>query len=131
MMVRERVATRRRDAKPTMDGSRPVEVRRIGRPLSFELARTAMSAAAARPGSDVLDPLAAHAIMSAVDSVAAVVVLALVSCSEGPVTFGAVVASLGSRVAARFAVLALLGRGAVRVATPGYLTDASLIEARR
>lgn len=131
MVVRERVATRRMVAEQAMGGARPAEVRRFGRPLSFEFARTAMSAAAASPGSDVLDPLAAHAMMSAVDPLAAVVVLALVSCSEGPVTFGAVVASLGSRVAARFAVLALLGRGAVRVATPGYLTDASLIEARR
>lgn len=131
MMVRDMVATRGRVAEPTMDGAGPVEVRRIGRPLSFEFARTAMSAAAARPGSDVLDPLAAHAMVSAIDPVAVVVVLALISCSEGPVTFGAVVASLGSRVAARFAVLALLGRGAVRVATPGYLTDATLIEAGR
>ena len=46
-------------------------------------------------------------------------------------TFGAVVGALGSRVAARFAVLALLGDGAVRVTTPGYLTDASLIEVGR
>lgn len=124
------MATRRKTG-PVMGGRRPVRVRPVGRTMSFELARTAMSAAAARPGSDVLDPLAAHAMMSAVDPVAAVGVLGMVSSSVEPVTFAAVVEALGSRVAARFAVLALLGRGAVRVATPGYLTDASLIEARR
>lgn len=129
MMVRQVVASRRKDAEPAMDGARPV--RPVGRRMSFEFACAAMSAAAARPGSGVLDPLAAHAMMSGVDPFAAVVVLALISFSVEPVTFGAVVASLGSRVAARFAVLALIGRGAVRVATPGYLTDASVIEASR
>lgn len=114
-----------------MGGRRPVRVRPVGRTMSFEFARTAMSAAAARPGSDILDPLAAHAMMSAVDPAAAVGVLAMVSSSVEPVTFGAVVEALGSRVAARFAVLALHGDGAVRVATPGYLTDASLIGAGR
>lgn len=131
MVTKETAATARRVEKPAIGGVGPVVVRRMCRQMSFEVARSAMSAAAARPGSDVLEPLAAHALMSGFDPVAAVIVLALVSSSDGPVTFGAVVASLDSRVAARFAVLALLGDGAVRIATPGYLTDASLIEARR
>lgn len=129
-MIIEMAVTRPKTG-PVMGGRTPVRVRPVGRTMSFEFARTAMSAAAARPGSEVLDPLAVHAMMSAVDPIAAVSVLAMVSSSVEPVTFGAVVGALGSRVAARFAVLALHGDGAVRVATPGYLTDASLIEAGR
>lgn len=129
-MVIEMVAARRKTG-PVMGGRRLGGVRPVGRPMSFEFARMAMSAAAARPGSDVLDPLAAHAMMSAVDPIAVVAALALVACSGGSVTFGEVVEALGSRVAARFAVLALLGDGAVRVATPGYLTDASIVESGR
>ncbi|NJR79170.1 hypothetical protein [Sphingomonas corticis] len=126
MMDRRQRGTERPERRPQAAGPE-----RVGRAMMFEVGRTAMAAAAARRGSGVLDPLAAHALISEVDPVAAVRVLALLSGSADSLPFGDVAAALGSRVAARFAVLVLLGSGSVDVATPGYLTDASLIALRR
>lgn len=125
------VATARLMTRP-VPTTRPSEkgvVERHHRAMVFEQARRAMSATASEPGSGVLGPLVIHATLRPVGSFATEAVLALLGESAAPVPFDAVVAALGSRVAARFAVLELVGRGAVRVLTPGYLSGATLVEA--
>ena len=114
---------------PTMRPSAKGVVERHHRAMVFEQARRAMSEPGSGSGSGVLGPLAIHATLRPIGSFATDAVLALLGESAAPVPFDAVVAALGSRVAARFAVLELVGRGAVRVLTPGYLSGATLVEA--
>ncbi|MFA5963594.1 MAG: hypothetical protein WC804_06215 [Sphingomonas sp.] len=114
---------------PTMRASAKGVVERHYRAMAFEQVRQAMSATASEPGSGVLGPLAIHATLRPIGSFATDAVLALLRGSAAPVPFEAVVAALGSRVAARFAVLELVGREAIRVLTPGYLSGATLVEA--
>lgn len=114
---------------PTIRAPSRGAVERHYRAMVFEQVRQAMSATALEPESGVLGPLAIHATLRPIGSFATDAVLALLSGSAAPVPFDAVVAALGSRVAARFAVLELVGREAVRVVTPGYLSGATLVEA--
>lgn len=113
---------------PTMRASANGVVERHYSAMVFEQVRQAMSATASEPGSGVLGPLAIHATLRPIGSFATDAVLALLRGSAAPVPFEAVVAALGSRVAARFAVLELVGREAIRVLMPGYLSSATLVE---
>jgi len=114
---------------PTMRAAANGLVERHYRAMVFEQVRQAMSATASEPGLGVLGALAIHAMFRPIGSFATDAVLALLRGSAGPMPFDAVVSALGSRVAARFAVLELVGREAVRVLTPGYLSGATLVEA--